>query len=67
MLPLPTPFFELTHGVYCDEFAEFQNIDMHARQFSGSFVPSNGVGTGFAREILTGWSESAAKCLTRRA
>lgn len=52
VLPLPTPFFELTHGVYCDEFAEFQNIDMHARQFSGSFVPSNGVGTGFAREIL---------------
>ena len=52
VLPLPTPFWELTHGVYCDEFAEFQNIDMHARQFSGSFVPSNGVGTGFAREIL---------------
>ena len=52
VLPLPTPFLELTHGVYCDEFAEFQNIDMHARQFSGSFVPSNGVGTGFAREIL---------------
>jgi len=52
VLPLPTPFMELTHGVYCDEFAEFQNIDMHARQFSGSFVPSNGVGTGFAREIL---------------
>jgi adsorption protein B len=52
VLPLPTPFMELTHGVYCDEFAEFQNIDMHARQFSGSFVPSSGVGTGFAREIL---------------
>jgi adsorption protein B len=52
VLPLPTPFMEMTHGVYCDEFAEFQIIDMHARQFSGSFVPSNGVGTGFAREIL---------------
>jgi adsorption protein B len=52
VLPLPTPFFETTHGVYCDEFSEFQFIDMHARQFSGSFVPSNGVGTGFAREIL---------------
>ena len=52
VLPLPTPFFELMHGVYCDEFSEFQHIDMHARQFSGSFVPSNGVGTGFAREIL---------------
>jgi adsorption protein B len=52
VLPLPTPFFEATHGVYCDEFSEFQNIDMLARQFSGSFVPSCGVGTGFAREIL---------------
>ena len=31
VLPLPTPFAELTHGVYCDEFAEFQNIDMHAK------------------------------------
>jgi adsorption protein B len=52
VLPLPTPVFEATHGVYCDEFAEFQTIDMPARQFSGSFVPSSGVGTGFAREIL---------------
>jgi adsorption protein B len=52
VLPLPTPPLEITHGIYCDEFAEFQTLDMHARQFSGSFVPSNGVGTGFAREIL---------------
>lgn len=52
VLPLPTKINEVTHGVYCDEFAEFQTIDMPARQFSGSFVPSNGVGTGFAREIL---------------
>jgi adsorption protein B len=52
VLPLPTPLREITHGVYCDEFAEFQTIDMHARQYSKSFVPSNGVGTGFAREIL---------------
>jgi len=52
VLPLATPLAEITHGVYCDEFAEFQTIDMRARQYSGSFVPSNGVGTGFAREIL---------------
>ena len=52
VLPLPTPIQEVTHGVYCDEFAEFQCIDMRARQLSGSFIPSNGVGTGFAREIL---------------
>lgn len=52
VLPIPTPFHELTHAIYCDEFAEFQTIDMRARQLSGSFIPSNGVGTGFAREIL---------------
>jgi adsorption protein B len=52
VLPVPTPLSQITHGVYCDEFAEFQTIDMHARQYSKSFVPSNGVGTGFAREIL---------------
>ncbi len=52
VLPLPTPIHEFTHGVYCDEFAEFQIIDMRSRGYSGSFTPSNGVGTGFARHIL---------------
>ena len=52
VLPLHTPFLEFTHGVYCDDFAEYQTIDMHARQWCGSFVPSCGVGTGFAREVL---------------
>jgi adsorption protein B len=35
--------------VYCDEFAEWQIKDMRVRQVMGSFVPSNGVGTGFTR------------------
>lgn len=52
VLPLPTPLREVTHGIYCDEFAEFQTIDMPARGYCGSFIPSNGVGTGFARHIL---------------
>jgi adsorption protein B len=52
VLPLPTGFGDVTHGVYCDEFAEYQTVDMRARQLSRSFIPSNGVGTGFAREIL---------------
>jgi bacteriophage N4 adsorption protein B len=52
VLPLQTRFGELTHGVYCDDFAEFQIVDMPARQSCRSFIPSNGVGTGFAREIL---------------
>lgn len=52
VLPLPTGPADFTHGIYCDEFAEFQLIDMRARQYSRSFVPSNGVGTGFARDVL---------------
>lgn len=52
VLPFPTRITEWTHGVYCDEFSEYQTIDMPARQFCGSFIPSSGVGTGFAREIL---------------
>lgn len=52
VLALPTPWHALTHGVYCDEFAEFQFKDMPARQFLGGFIPSNGVGTGFSRASL---------------
>jgi adsorption protein B len=52
VLPLPTPLREWTHGVYCDEFAEYQARDMPARQWMQAFVPSNGVGTGFSRTAL---------------
>ncbi len=52
VLPLPTPLRDMVHGVYCDEFAEWQIKDMRVRQAMGSFVPSNGVGTGFTRRAL---------------
>ncbi len=52
VLPLPTPFSSIVHSIYCDEFAEWQVKDMPARQWMGSFVPSNGVGTGFTRAAL---------------
>lgn len=52
VLALPTPFRQFTHGVYCDEFAEFQFKDMPARELLGGFVPSCGVGTGFSRRAL---------------
>lgn len=52
VLALPTPIRELSHGVYCDEFAEYQFKDMVARQTLGAFIPSNGVGTGFSRRAL---------------
>lgn len=52
VLPLPTPLGKLTHGFYCDEFAEFQSRDVPARGFFRSFIPSNGVGTGYSRRAL---------------
>jgi adsorption protein B len=52
VLPLPTPMRDFVHGLYCDEFAEWQVKDMRARQLMSSFVPSNGVGTGFTRRAL---------------
>ncbi len=52
VLPLPTGSSELTHGLYCDEFAEYQSKDIPVRQFLGGFLPSNGVGTGFERTAL---------------
>lgn len=52
VLPLPTGFPSLVHSIYCDEFAEWQIKDMPARKLMGSFVPSNGVGTGFTRAAL---------------
>jgi bacteriophage N4 adsorption protein B len=58
VLPLPTPVGELTHGIYCEDFAEYQSIDMRARQISGSFIPSNGVGTGYSRQALERMADS---------
>jgi adsorption protein B len=58
VLALKTPFTKITHGVYCDEFAEFQFKDMPARQLLGGFIPSNGVGTGFSRLALEKLAEA---------
>jgi bacteriophage N4 adsorption protein B len=52
VLALPTPALEFTHGLYCDEFAEFQLKDIPARQILGGFLASNGVGCGFDRRAL---------------
>ena len=58
VLPLPTPLMKFVHGVYCDEFAEWQLKDMPARAMLGSFIPSNGVGTGYTRGAIEKLAES---------
>ena len=52
VLPLATPFTKWTHGVYCDEFVEYQTRDMPARDAMRSFIPSCGVGTGLRRDAV---------------
>jgi len=52
VLALATPLHRLTHGVYCDEFAETHTRDMAVRAAMGGFVPSSGVGTGYRRDAL---------------
>jgi adsorption protein B len=52
VLALATPAHEAVHGIYCDEFAEYQARDMPVRSACGAFVPSTGVGTGFRRAAL---------------
>ena len=58
VLPLPTNPAEVTHGLYCDEFAEYQSKDIPVRQRLGGFLPANGVGTGFDRAAMERLAES---------
>ncbi|MGA2186395.1 MAG: glycosyl transferase family protein [Bryobacteraceae bacterium] len=70
VLPLATPPSDIVHGIYCDEFAEYQTRDIPARQILGSFLPSNSVGTGFSRAALERLAETSGnrifepECLT---
>ncbi len=52
VLALPTPVWELVHGVYIDEFSEFQTRDLQVRESLGGFLPGSGVGTGISRRAL---------------
>jgi bacteriophage N4 adsorption protein B len=52
VLPLRGQRCRWTRGLYCDEFAEYQFKDIPVRQYLRGFLPSNGVGTGFARFAL---------------
>lgn len=63
VLALPTPLWELTHGIYCDEFAEYQMKDMPARQLLGGFLPSNGVGSAFSRAALEKLAAAYSNCI----
>jgi adsorption protein B len=63
VLPLRTDWQDWTHGVYCDEFAEFQSRDLPVRHALGGFIPSAGVGTAYSRRALEALSEYGANCI----
>lgn len=63
VLALPTPWWEFTHGIYCDEFAESQQKDLPTRNRMGGFSPSCGVGTGYRRSALATLAESESNRL----
>lgn len=52
VLALPTPVRQLTHGLYCDDFAYSHQIELPVRYLLGGFVPSAGVGTAYRRDAL---------------
>ena len=60
VLALPTPLYQITHGLYCDEFAEYHTRDMPVRPLLGGFVPSAGVGTGYRRDALDRLAEASS-------
>lgn len=70
VLGLPTPIAELTHGVYCDEFAEGQMKELPTRVYLGGFLPSCGVGTAIHRDMIDRLAETGSNrifepvCLT---
>ncbi len=65
VLALATPFWSFTHGVYCDEFAEYHTRDMVVRSSFGCFVPGSGVGTGYRREALEALARASVKSRIR--
>jgi adsorption protein B len=60
VLPIATPIWKWTHGIYCDEFAENHTVDMVVRALCGGFVPSAGVGTGYSRDAMDKLARSAS-------
>ncbi len=52
VLPLEVNYFNFTHWVYNDEFAESHTKDIIVREAIHGLVPSAGVGTAFSRKAI---------------
>lgn len=54
IFPLPVNFWNFTHWLYADEFAENHTKNIVVREAIKAHVPSAGVGTAFYRNALMG-------------
>ncbi|WP_131781585.1 glycosyltransferase [Legionella gresilensis] len=52
MFPLEVNYWNFTHWVYADEFAEIHTKDLIVREAIHGHVPSAGVGTAFSKQAL---------------
>ena len=52
VFPMALPLKHVTHWTYADEFAENHTKLLLVREFTGGFVPSAGVGTGFTKRAF---------------
>ena len=59
VLALPTPLSHWTHGLYCDEFAEYQTRDMPVREAMGGFCPPAASAPATAARRSNGWRRTA--------
>lgn len=53
IFPLKVNYWNFTHWLYADEFAENHTKDIVVREAIGAHVPSAGVGTAFSKFALT--------------
>ncbi len=60
VLALPTPWTDLIHGLYCDDFALLHGCELPVRNLLGGFIPSSGVGTIYSRAALEALAESSS-------
>ena len=67
VLPLETPWWELTHGVYCDDFAQSHLRELHTRIALGGFCHRAGWGRRIGGGRWTGWrGTTKARCSEQR-
>jgi len=65
VVPYERPLHKLTGGIYLDEFAEFHQKNLFARQAISGMVPSAGVGTAFGREACDELADKSNNMLFR--